>query len=138
MGLTSLTILVFERENSDTGIRSALERDKHEVHVAQDPITARAMARIHRFDAVVVEAALGDEAALARELRRQWLAPAAVILGVAKDAAVIDQIDHDASFDISLRLPIDTDLLSGLLHYLRSLRIALSSGGGEPRGTSQS
>lgn len=128
MGLTSLNILVFERENSDSGIRAALERDMHEVHVAHDRITARAMARIHRFDAVAVEAALGDEAALARELRRQWLGPTAVILAVAKYAAVIDQVDDDASFDMSLRLPIDTELLSGLLHYLHSLRVALSRG----------
>lgn len=130
-----LTILVVERSGVRTGIREALVHDKHDVHVAADALTARAMARIHAFDAVILEAATRDEGMLARELRKERLPPSSVIIAVANDALICDDLDREPSLDMCLRLPIDTELLSGLVHYLRSMRAALTRGERQPRSS---
>lgn len=109
MGPTALTILVFERGINDTGIRAALERDKHDVHVAEDPLRpARSPAYI---------AAMQSSLKLLLEMKRRWrascrlrwLPPSAMIVAVAKNTNASENVDRDASFDISLQLPIDTD-----------------------------
>lgn len=127
-----LAVLLLEG-GSATGIQSALLRDGHRVLVAPNPVTARALAGGEKIDVALIEVSVGDELDLIQDLRYRLVPPSCVIVALAKDGRFSELFDRESSLDMSLRLPVDTELLTGLLHYLLDLRRAFTHGRQGPR-----
>lgn len=131
----ALSVLVIGSRIADTGIAEALQHEGHLVKQARDVSHALVMVQqADRTDAVVLEGGFGDEAKFARELRDHWLKPAAVIVAVCYSGPLVDRMAAEPAFDVTLHLPVDAELMSGLLRHLRSLRLGAARPSRPSRG----
>ncbi|HUJ60014.1 MAG TPA: response regulator [Kofleriaceae bacterium] len=130
----TLTVLVVDGDALHArAIRDALAHDGHDVVVEPDPARAAEVATRHALDAVIVDVDLPDRSGykLARALRRHHLEHAAVVVGVSAEGITVEAPEHALAIDVHLRRPIETQFLSGLLHYLRTHRRRGETGPGE-------
>lgn len=105
-------------------VASTLRGPGHGVRVAVDGASARACAREVRFDAVVLDLSLPDESgySIARSLRRDLLAPHAVIILLT--ANMYPELDtaEAVGIDLVVSKPVEPALVIGMIDHVHARR----------------
>jgi DNA-binding response OmpR family regulator len=122
---TGLNILVVE-DDADFANTLAewLARDGHRVVIAEDGHAAIDLARRNTPDAVLLDVGLPDVDgyAVARSLRQGTLPRSSAIVILTGQPTNDPALDDQQLIDLHLTKPIECELLSGLIHFVREKR----------------
>jgi CheY-like chemotaxis protein len=105
-------------------VASTLRASGHGVQIAGDGASARARAREGGLDAVVLDLTLPDESGydIARALRRDLLAPHAVIILLTANMYPERDTAEAVGIDLVLSKPIEPALVIGMIDHVQARR----------------